>query len=83
MNKKEKYYNYVVEDIVKNTEIDYDQEKIKYPFFSQFIFFNYYPFSSNILSMFSNHVRKVYGVHSEEIQTIWKLYKEKIQSLIK
>ena len=33
MNKKEKYYNYVVEDIVKNTEIDYDQETIKFPFF--------------------------------------------------
>jgi hypothetical protein len=83
MNKKEKYYNYVVEDIVKNTEIDYDQETIKSPFFPQFIFFKYYPFSSNILSMFSNHVRKVYGVHSEEIDIIWVLYKKKIQSLIK
>jgi hypothetical protein len=86
MSKKEKYINYVVEDLISNTEIDYDQEKIKYPFLT-------YSYSNTSLTLppqlllnysspnfpFANHVRKVYGAHSEEIEIIWKLYKERIK----
>jgi hypothetical protein len=94
MDKKEKYYSYVVEDLIKNTEIDYEQGKIKLPFYYRYIFF-----SSSLLhtfltplppspylhtfSRFSKHVIERYGVHDEEIKIIWNLYKEKIQPLIK
>jgi len=84
MNKKEKYINYVVEDLVSKTEIDYDQEIIKYPFYHSFPSISP-PLNSLLfpsLIPFANHVRKVYGAHSEEIEIIWKLYKERIQSLI-
>jgi len=90
MNKKEKYINYVVDDLVKNTEIDYDQEIIKYPFYhttppftSTLIYFSLssIPLFPSLIP-FANHVRKVYGAHSEEIEIIWKLYKERIESLI-
>jgi hypothetical protein len=95
MDKKEKYYNYVVNDIVKNTEIDYDQEKIKFPFsyqshlFSSTTLHTFLTPSSSLLSYFhtfsrfSKHVKERYGVHDEEIKIIWYQYKEKIQPLIK
>ena len=90
MNKKEKYYNYVVEDIVKNTEIDYDQEIIKYPFHLLPLFLPLHLPSHSLYSHlllpslipFANHVRKVYGAHSEEIEIMWDMYRERIQSLI-
>ena len=79
MNKKEKYINYVVEDLVSKTEIDYEQGKIKFPlsspspsFFIQYL----YLLPS---SFFSNYIKEKYGAHSEEIEIIWKLYKERIK----
>lgn len=38
-NKLEKYINYIVNDLVKNMEIDYVQETIKFIFPSQFPFY--------------------------------------------
>ena len=81
MDKKERYINYVVGDLVKNTEIDHDQETITLPTpsFPSFSFSHhlYHPLS------FSKYVKARYGAHDEEIKIIWKLYKERIQSLIK
>jgi len=82
MNKKEKYINYVVEDLVKNTEIDHDQETIKFPFHSHSsLFFNYLYLLPS--SFFSNYIKEKYGAHSEEIEIIWDQYKERIESLYK
>jgi hypothetical protein len=86
MNNKEKYYNYVVNDIVKNTEIDYDQETIKFPFLHSLSPFPLsHPFSSPLLyfPLFIKYVKTRYGARYEEIKIIWNLYKEKIQPLIK
>ena len=81
MDKKEKYYNYVVEDLVSKAEIDYDQEIIKFsPLLLHFPSFTFLPSSPSF--SFSNYIKKMYGAHSEEIEIIWKLYKERIQSLI-
>ena len=87
MNKKEKYYNYVVNDLVSKTEIDNDQEKIKFPFLLPTpIFLNYHltPLLSTPLSpSFIKYVKTRYGAHDGEIKIIWNLYKERIHSLIK
>ena len=93
MSKKEKYYNFIVDDMVKKTEIDHDQEKIKFPFYNNSIFFSTLllilpplyspPNLSPIFSRFSKHAIERYGTHDEEMEIIWNLYKEKIQSLIK
>ena len=32
MDKKEKYYNYVLNDLVSKTEVDYDNESVNFPF---------------------------------------------------
>ena len=81
MNKKEKYINYVVEDLVSKTKIDYDQEKIKYPYLPNLFHLPQHPILYPIFS-FRNYLKERYGAHSEEIDIIWKLYKERIQSLI-
>jgi len=81
MNKQERYINYVVEDLVKKTEIDYEEETIFLPFplpFHSFtiLFLSYPPF------IFSKYIKNLYGTKDEEAQTIWDQYKERIQSLI-
>ena len=100
MDKKEKYINYVVDDMIKKTEIDYDQEKIKYPSHPSHpcTTFLFSTFLSNILSLhlsspsyspssplpfFSKHVIERYGIHYNDVDIIWKLYKERIESLYK
>ena len=81
MNKKEKYYNYVVDDLVKNTEIDHDQETIKFPFYYNYTPFPLYSLLSS-LTIFSKHVIERYGVHDEEMSIIWNQYREKILTII-
>ena len=90
-NGKEKYINYIVEDLVKKTEIDYEQEKITYPS----LIYTFPNFNSPLLSFyssllpflpsntFSKYLKERYGARDEEIQIIWERYKERIQSLIK
>ena len=82
MGNKEKYINYVVDDLVSKTEIDYEQGKIKFPFHSHSsLFFNYLYLLPS--SFFSNYIKEKYGAHSEEIEFIWDQYKERIESLYK
>jgi hypothetical protein len=86
MNKYEKYINYVVNDLVKNTEIDYEKRKIIFPFnlhlrfhFKSTIFIK--PNPTNSLD-FKYYTVKTYGSHDEEIEDIWNLYKQRIEILI-
>ncbi len=88
MDKKEKYINYIVGDLVKKTDIDYDKKEILLPFspspyflFSSlfsFTFFSSGPFFRSL----SKYLKEMYGTTDEEIETIWERYKERIQSLI-
>ena len=91
MNNQQKYINYVVEDLVKNTEIDNEQQKINAPspFFSLLpnlsissfpIFFLQYHYPS---ILFSNYIKNLYGTRDEELLIIWDQYRNRIQSLIK
>tara|TARA_R110002126_G_scaffold197188_1_gene345091 strand:+ start:642 stop:905 length:264 start_codon:yes stop_codon:yes gene_type:complete len=84
MTKKEKYYNYVVEDLIKKTEIDYDQEIIKYPHLN-------FPYPSLIPRMatssyselrFSDHIQGKYGIQEDEVGMVWGQYMIRLQTLI-
>ena len=82
MNNQQKYINYVVDNLVKNTEIVYDEERINYPFHrhssSPFLFsLSYFSFSS-----FTEYVKETYGTKDEEVSIIWVHYKNRIQTLI-
>jgi len=89
MSKKEKYINFIVEDLIKKTEIDYGQERINFPFPSSFLLslsfsFHHLPLTPTSLfpSSFSKYIRERYGVRDEEVQTIWGQYRNKVVSLI-
>ena len=87
--KQEKYYSYVVEDLIKNTEIDYDQEIIKFPFSS---FFSSLPPSIILPSSspftlpspffyFSNYLLGRYAIN-EGLSELWGLYINKIKNKV-
>jgi len=79
MDKKERYIEYVVEDLVSKTEIDYDQEKIKYPYPLLSSFPSSFFLPSFLTFSFRNYLKERYGAHSEEIEFIWDQYKERIK----
>ena len=89
MNKKEKYINYIVDDLINKTEINYVKKKISPPFSPPLSNTSYYSFSlfSTLLllsfsSYFSTYVKERYGTREEEVNIVWDLYRERIQSLI-
>ena len=84
MNKKEKYINFILDDLVSKTEIDYEQETIflTHPSFPPF------PSPLHILRFilpppfFTEHVTKLYGTHKDEVDIIWYQYKQRIKELV-
>ena len=88
MNKVEKYYNYIVDNLVKDTRIDYDKERIYFPFYS----LPFYPSSPSLPfphhfplfppSFFSSYVEGRYGIKKEDIQLLWDQYKQRVQEII-
>ena len=86
MDKKEKYINFIVDDMIKKTDIDYDREKIKYPptptYPYSFSFFFSLLLLSRPLPPFSKHVIERYGIHDNDVDNTWEIYKGKIKELI-
>ena len=63
-----KFLHKVVEQIVRETRIDYGEEIIVSPF---------HPFTLSH-PPFSDHCRDVYGLKEQEIKYVWKEYRETI-----
>ncbi len=66
-----KFLNKVVDQLVSETKLDYDKEKIYPPFAPIF------PVSINFNSYnnpFSKHCRDVYGLTHQEILYVWREY---------
>jgi hypothetical protein len=87
--RKEKYYNYVLNDLVSKTEIDYDNERVYTPFSSPLShpsFFSFYLSLTSFLylSPISHHCKVVYGLTDEEVFYVWdqfrKIIKDKINN---
>ena len=81
---KNKYLNKVVNQLVSETTIDYELGNLYTPFFSPYssIFFNY-DSSFSFTRGFKNHCIDVYGLTKDEIEYIWKEYKDIIIDKIK
>ena len=85
MDKKERYINYVVEDLVKNTEIDYEQGIIKFPYNSHSyttltlspLYLSLHPH----FSFFSNYLLGRYAIN-EGLSELWGLYINKIKNKV-
>ena len=91
--RKEKYYRYVVDDLVKKTEIIHEKQRINFPYPST----NHFPnnllhsspatnhsffTSTSVSPSFTKHCRDLYGIHQDEIEDIWFLYRERILTLV-
>ncbi len=90
MNKK--YLNKVVNQLVSETNIDYDKERVFAPFISTspLPLSPFSPLHSNILpfshlplpSTFAIHCNTIYGITYHEIDYIWDQYKSIISDKI-
>jgi hypothetical protein len=77
-----RFLNKVVDQIVSETTIDYDEERFLPPFSTipSLYFFSSFPISS--LSPFSPypsfiiHCEEVYGLNKDEVKYVWKEYRE-------
>jgi len=90
-----KFLNKVVNQIVSETKIDYDQGIIHFPFIlhfsvpslSSFLFSPLFfpPFLSSPLSprFFFKHCRDVYGLNDDEVKYVWKEYREIVKDKLK
>jgi len=83
---KNNYLDKVVEQIVRETEIDYVKEWVYTPYTPFPLFYS--PISSSFLSrsyspsLFSRHCREVYGLNEDEIDYVWNEYKKIIKDKI-
>ena len=91
-----KFLNRVIDQIVNETTIDYDNEGVNFPFPVHPISNTYpspvhrSPFSVLLSSplpffiflSFSNHCKDVYGLNLEEVSYVWKEYKDIIKDKI-
>lgn len=95
MGKHQNYINYISDNLIKNTEIDFDKEVIVFPFMAD----DYEPYPFNALGPhryisltssslsgpvppFFRYCRDFYGAKEKEMNLIWDSYSEKLRSLI-
>ena len=88
-----KFLNKVIDQIVRETEIDYDEKEVSVPFPSPSPpFFSphliplpiYFPLLSSFspLPSFTKHCRDVYGLNLEETEYVWNEYRRIIKDKI-
>jgi hypothetical protein len=77
VDNKEKYLDKIVQYIIDDTEIDYDEGEIKYPYYSNILLLQFHqlPFSVHSFRAFSIYCKDMYGLDIEEIQYVWEKYK--------
>jgi hypothetical protein len=83
-----KYIEHIIKDMVRDTDIDYDNDRIRSPFF-------YYPliylsspsYTNRFLSFpsspFSMYCKNSYGLTEIEIEYVWDQYKTIIKEKIR
>jgi hypothetical protein len=80
-----RFLDKVLNQIVRETEIDYDEGRIYTPFhLSSLSSFHYHhPFPlPPFFSRFSQHCKWVYGLNDDEIGYVWVKYKDIIKNKI-
>ena len=78
-----KFLDKVLDHIVRETRIDYNERTIFLPF--SFSPFSYSCYSLQLLllfSPFSKHCKNIYGLNEDEINYVWNEYKKIIKDKI-
>jgi hypothetical protein len=85
MDKKGGYVNYIIEDLIKKTEVDYILERVRFPFLfgPSSLTSNYSLLPPLLSSSFYKHIESYYGVPHELKDKIWVIYKERILESLK
>ena len=80
VDSKKIYLDKIVQYIIDDTIIDYDEGEVKYPYYSNILLINNgrLPFSVHSFRPFSIYCNDMYGLGIEEIQYVWKEYKNKL-----
>ena len=81
-----RFLDKVVDQIIAETRIDYDMGEIRFPFLfrSRFVYVftsSFFMSSAHYLLpsiLFSDHCKDVYGLNEDEIEYVWKEYKDDI-----
>jgi hypothetical protein len=83
MNKYEKYYNFIVMDLVKQTKIDYPNREIVFPFPTMSMPANYaiVLLRSKPSNGFALHVTNRYGDKVVELDELWERYKIRMRGI--
>jgi len=86
-NKIKKYLDRVVMELVRGTEIDYENERIHFPsqFSTSFTSFFFFPHLSTPFTIysFSTYCEDIYGLTEDEIEYVWEIYRSNILDKIK
>ncbi len=82
-----KYIEHIINDLVRDTKIDYDQERIYFPHLTLSHPPPPFPYSLNLLhlsplSSFSKYCKENYGLTKEEIDYVWDQYRSIIKDKI-
>ena len=87
-----KFLDKVLNQIVSETMVDYDKERIKTPFrHLSYSFLLHFQLPTNLLassktsallSSFSDHCKKVYGLNKDEVGYVWKEYRDIIKDML-
>jgi hypothetical protein len=73
-----KFLNRVLDQIVYETRMDYDQKIIYFPFhLSPLSFFS---LPSLLFDLFYDHCRDIYGLNEDEVKYVWDEYKRIIEN---
>lgn len=85
-----KFLDKVLDQIVSETEIDYDRRIMGYPFFvhpfllpshhSSFFSLSFHSFVPPFF--FTKHCRSIYGLNDDEVEYLWDRYKKIIKGKI-
>tara|TARA_R110002126_G_C10458155_1_gene500111 strand:+ start:1741 stop:2022 length:282 start_codon:yes stop_codon:yes gene_type:complete len=89
MDKKQKYFNYVVDSFLKGIEIDHEQDLVKFPYgieysFTQIYRDNYFPDAYyNVGNTLNVYLTNTYGIRGHgETKKIWDMTIEKLRKII-
>ena len=78
-----KFLDKVVDQIVSETRMDYDEKEVSVPFSPLIFSFPFFtPFVPFYFSSFTKHCNEVYGLNDDEIEYVWNEYKHIIKDKI-
>jgi len=76
-----KFLDKVLEQIVRESIVDHEEEVVYTPFGIHYYFIYFYRSPPNS-EYFNIHCKDIYGLNKEEIEYVWKEYKDIVRDKI-